>query len=248
MSSNKIWIPSALTFAGVGCGFVSLINLVEGRYVAGMLWMLFAVFFDGIDGKVASLLAAKSKLGAVLDSQCDVVSFALLPGVAIYLFFQRSPHDGLLLTVAAWTAGIAYTCAGIFREVRFLANQVDRERSEGFIGLPIAPPAGLNVAVLSLANLFPHVFYRPVWQVGVFLMAALNAYLMTFSTINYLRWGGRAIALQTFISLMAGVVAYFVLGTFGAFLAVFCIFFCGVYISFHLIQALFQKISGTESR
>jgi len=243
MSNKKIWIPSALTFAGAGSGFVSLICLLEGRYVAGMLWMFLAVFFDGIDGKVASMLGARSKLGAVLDSQCDVVSFALLPGVAVYLFFQRSPQEGLLLDVAAWTAGIGYMCAGIFREVRFLATQVDRERGEGFIGLPIAPPAGLNVAMLSLANLFPHLFYKPGWQVAVFVVAALNTYLMTLSTINYLRWRGRAIALQTLTSLIAGVAAYLVLGTLVAFLSVFCFFFCAIYISVHPIRALFQTIA-----
>ena len=42
---------------------------------------------------------------------------------------------GLLTTIAAWTAGIGYTCAGIFREVRFMVTQVDRTRDEGFIGL-----------------------------------------------------------------------------------------------------------------
>jgi CDP-diacylglycerol--serine O-phosphatidyltransferase len=248
MSKKKIWIPSALTFAGAGSGFVSLICLLEGRYVAGMLWMFLAVFFDGIDGKVASLLGARSELGAVLDSQCDVVSFALLPGVALFLFFQRSPQDGLLLEIAAWTAGIGYMCAGIFREVRFLATQMDRERSEGFIGLPIAPPAGLNVAMLSLANLFPHLFYRPGWHVAVFVVAALNAYLMTLGTINYHRWGGHAIVLQTLTALIAGVAAYVLLGTGGAFLAAFCFSFCAIYISFHPIQSLIQRIAVARPR
>jgi phosphatidylserine synthase len=218
--------------------------LVQGRYVAGMLWMCLAVFFDGIDGKVASTLDARSELGAVLDSKADVVSFAVLPGVAAYLYFHRSPDPGWLTTVAAWMAGIGYTCAGILREVRFMVTQTDRTRGQGFIGLPIAPPAGLIVAMLSLANLFPHTLYQPAWQVVFFVVVALNAYLMTGSRINYLRWGGRAIAAQTLAAVAVGVAAYVALGTLGAFLATYFIAFCSIYIAFHPALALVGKVAG----
>jgi len=247
MARKKIWIPAALTLAGVGCGFAALILLVQGRYVAGMLWMFLAVFFDGIDGKVASMLNAKSELGAVLDSKADVVSFAVLPGVAAYLFFHRSPDHGMLVEIAAWTTGIGYTCAGIFREVRFMVSQTDRTRSEGFIGLPIAPPAGLIVAMLALANLFPNTLYRPAGQAAVFLVVVLNAYLMTGSTINYLRWGGRAMAAQTLVAVAAGVAGYFLLGGIATFLAVYFIAFCAVYISFHPVHSLLGRF-GAASR
>jgi CDP-diacylglycerol--serine O-phosphatidyltransferase len=247
MTKKRIWIPAALTLAGAGCGFAAMIFLLQGRYVAGVLWMFLAVFFDGIDGKIASMLDAKSDLGAVLDSKADVVSFAVLPGVAAYLFFHRSPDNGLLLEIAAWTAGIGYTCAGIFREVRFMVGQTDRTRSEGFIGLPIAPPAGLIVAMLALANLFPRTLYQPAWQVAVFLIVALNAYLMTGSTINYLRWGGRAIAAQTFVAVTAGIAGYVALGTAGGFLAVYFIAFCAIYIAFHPVLALFRKVGDARS-
>jgi len=244
MAKKKLWIPVALTLAGAGCGFASLIFLMQGRYVAGMLWMALAVFFDGIDGKIASVLDAKTELGAVLDSKADVVSFAVLPGVAAYLFFHRAPDGGLFATVAAWTAGIGYTCAGIFREVRFMVSQTNRTRGEGFIGLPIAPPAGLIVAMLSLANLYPHTLYQPMWQVVFFVVVASTAYLMIGSTINYLRWNGRAIALQTLVALPTGVAGYLALGTAGAFLAVYFMTFCSIYIAFHPVLALFRKLAG----
>jgi CDP-diacylglycerol--serine O-phosphatidyltransferase len=247
MATKKIWIPAALTLAGVGCGFAALILLLQGRYVAGMLWMFLAVFFDGIDGKVASMLNAKSEFGAVLDSKADVVSFAVVPGVAAYLFFHRSPDHGMLVEIAAWTTGIGYTCAGIFREVRFMVSQTDRTRSEGFIGLPIVPPAGLIVAMLALANLFPNTLYRPAGQVAVFLVVVLNAYLMTGSTINYLRWGGRAIALQNLVALAAGIAGYFALGSIGGFFAVYFITFCAIYISFHPALTLLRSAGRARS-
>jgi len=246
MAKKRLWIPASLTLAGVGCGFASLIFLVQGRYVAGMLWMALAVIFDGIDGKVASMLDARSELGAVLDSKADVVSFAVLPGVAAYLFFHRSPDAGLLTNVAAWTTGVGYTCAGIFREVRFMVTQVDRTRGEGFIGLPIAPPAGLIVAMMALTNLFPHTLYRPTWQVIYFMIVVLCAYLMTGSTINYLRWGGRAIAVQALAAVAVGVAAHVALGTPGTFLAVYFIAFCSIYIVFHPTLVLFRRTAGVR--
>lgn len=244
MSAFKAWFPNILTLANAACGFVSLISLIEGRFVQGALWMFFATVFDGIDGKVASILGSKSQLGSHLDSLSDVISFGLVPGVSVYLFFQLYPQPSLLTQIAAWVGGIGYTCASILRETRFLVSQADRERGQGFIGLPIAPPAGLNVALLLLANLFPGTLYNPLGLTFVFFIVALNASLMTLSNINYLRWSGRAMALQAAISVVLGIGAYLALGTLGAFLTFFFIGFCSVYILTHLVLAALHSFSS----
>ena len=56
---------------------------------------------------------------------------------------------------------------------------------------------------------------------------------MTGSTIRYLRWGGRAIGVQTSLALGAGIAGYFALGGIGAFLAFYFIAFCAIYITYH---------------
>ncbi len=242
-SSLKSTIPHLLTFSNIACGFASLISLVEGRFVQGMWFMFLATIFDGIDGKVATLLNVKSEMGSVLDSLSDAVSFAVLPGVSLYLFYTFAPQSGPIIQLAAWVAGIGYTCAGVFREVRFMSSQTARTRAQGFIGLPIAPPAGLSVGMLSLANLHPETLYNPVGLVAMFGIAALNAYLMTISTINYLRWSGRAIAGQTAFSFVIGGAAYFYWGTSGALIAGFFIGFCSIYIVLPLGLAALSRLN-----
>lgn len=236
-------IPNMLTLGSVGCGFATLINLMEGQYTQAMLWMFLAVAFDGVDGKIAKLLDVKNETGPILDSLADVVSFALLPGFSLYLLYQNVPEASLLTTMAAWVVGIGYTCAGLLRATRFASSQTGRTRGQGFIGLPSPPPAGLTVALISLANLFPDIFYNQLSLIIIFFIVCLNVYLMTISSINYLRWGKQGIAIQSSIALMLGLFTYINLGTLGAFLAGFFIAFCGTYIYSHLVLEPYKAIS-----
>ena len=100
--------------------------------------------------------------------------------------------------------------------------------------------------MMALANLFPHTLYRPTWQVIYFMIVVLCAYLMTGSTINYLRWGGRAIAVQALAAVAVGVAAHLALGTPGTFLAVYFIAFCSIYIVFHPTLVLFRRTAGVR--
>ena len=230
-------LPNILTLLNVACGFAALISLVDERYVAAILWMFIATVFDGIDGKIAALLNSKSEIGKTLDSLSDVISFALLPGVAVYFLYARLPDPSWLTLAIAWVVGIGYTCAGILREIRFLSGQSQRTRREGFIGLPIAPPAGFNVTIVSLVYLLPDVFMTPLVLVLVLGQIVLDAYLMTISNINYLRWGGKLIAVQAFTALFFGILGYLLLGTLSTALALFFMAFCLVYIWSHVIRA-----------
>ncbi|MBC8332155.1 MAG: CDP-alcohol phosphatidyltransferase family protein [Anaerolineae bacterium] len=244
MKSIKNQIPNLLTFTNVACGFVAMIKLVEAQYIHGMLWMFLAVIFDAIDGLVASMLNAQSDVGGTIDMLADVVSFAVLPGIGLYLFFALAPGEDLITSIAAWVAGIGYTSAGLLRETRFITSQLDRERSQGFIGLGIAPPAGFNVAVMSLVNFYPEKLYTPFVLVLVFFVAAFHAYLMTRSQIIFYRWGRRGISIQFATSILAGVLAYDFLKSFGAALAIFFIFVCAIYIYAHVVYDFFRRTAN----
>jgi phosphatidylserine synthase len=236
--SVKKHVPNFITFLNLACGFSSLIMLIEGKYVAAMWWMFLAVIFDAVDGKIASILNVKSDLGGAMDMLADV---GLLPGVSLYLFFSSASNGSWVLTLAAWVAGIGYTFAGLLRETRFITSQKDRKRSEGFVGLAIAPPAGFNVAVTSLAALYPKTLYTPLVFLLVFLFAGFHAYLMVFSNIIYYRWGIKGISAQFISSLLIGVLAYIYFQSFGTGSAVFFIGICAIYIYSHLFMLLFKN-------
>ncbi|MBR5071995.1 MAG: CDP-alcohol phosphatidyltransferase family protein, partial [Bacteroidales bacterium] len=48
--------------------------------------LLVACVCDGIDGRVARLMKASSKLGAELDSLADFVNFGVAPAMFMYFF------------------------------------------------------------------------------------------------------------------------------------------------------------------
>ena len=234
-------IPNIITLGSVGCGFASLMNLIEQNYNAGMLFFFLAIIFDAADGKVASLLDARSEIGSTLDSLSDVVSFAFIPGVSLYLFYWNAPQSNWMTHLVAWGLGIGYAWAGILREVRFVSTQMNRSRAEGFVGLPIAPPAGLAVSSLALANLYPETLYNTPGLILVLAIFAAIVYLMTVSKLIFLRWGGKAIGVQTAVSLVIGAIGYAILGSFGAFLAIYFMSFCLFYILGSTIYDLLQQ-------
>ena len=234
----KKHIPNLISFANVASGFVSMIFLIEREFIPAMWWMFLAIIFDSVDGLVAAKLNVKNEMGKTVDMLADVVSFAVLPGIALYLFFAWSPVDGILVRIAAWTAGIGYTLAGLMREVRFGTHQADRKRSEGFVGLAIAPPAGFTVASIALINLSP-ALYSNFTLFLVYFFAAFHAYLMVRSNVIFYRWGKRGISWQFGVSLVLGVSAFFALGSYGMSLAIFFVFVCAIYIYFHVISAFF---------
>ncbi len=247
MTTFKNHLANIISLANVACGFFALISLMEGRLVAGMLGMALATFFDFIDGSVAAKLGAKNDLGGTIDMLADVISMGLLGGVGLYLFFTLAPWDNFFVTAAAWIGGIGYTITGLLREIRFFTNQCDRERSQGFLGLPIGPPSGFNVAIMGFVNLFPGTLYTPFILVLVLIMAGYHAYLMIFSEQCFYRWRKRGLLWQFGLSLIAGIVAYSVWSSFGLAAATFFIGLCLIYIYAHLFSALLRPFSSGQN-
>lgn len=138
-------LPNLFTVSSIFCGFYAL-SLCEqvgrpDRFYQAALAILFAVFFDTFDGRVARLTKTQSEFGMHLDSLADVVSFGAAPALLLYRW--------ALAPLGFWGLFISFVFAacGALRLARFnvLANHHADPRF--FVGLPIPLAAG---AVLSL--------------------------------------------------------------------------------------------------
>lgn len=78
-------LPNLITSLAACAGISSIAMASEGRFEHALYALLVACVCDGIDGRVARLLNASSKLGAELDSLADFVNFGVAP--ALYMFF-----------------------------------------------------------------------------------------------------------------------------------------------------------------
>lgn len=124
------------------CGFLSLIQVLEGRFEYAGWLILLASFFDVLDGMMARLTNGTSLFGMELDSLCDVVSFGVAPSFLIYAFgLHEYGTPGII--VASLPA-----VAGAIRLARFNVNY-EGEKKDSFAGLPI-PVSAVAIAAIIL--------------------------------------------------------------------------------------------------
>jgi CDP-diacylglycerol--serine O-phosphatidyltransferase len=146
-----IEFPNVLTLMNLVSGIVSIVFAVSREYRIACIFMLVAVFFDFVDGRLARVMKKVTVFGKELDSLCDLVSFGVAP---VVLAFQttRSIGQGWIFAVIIY---IIFLAAGALRLARFNLKELDY-----FEGLPIT----VNGAVvpvfyfLGLTDWYPFIF------------------------------------------------------------------------------------------
>lgn len=84
LSANK------LTLIGFVLGFIGCFLVALQMYLPGLLFLLLALFFDGLDGAVARM-TQPTELGAYLDMMSGVTLFALFP----FFFMMSGPEHAM---------------------------------------------------------------------------------------------------------------------------------------------------------
>lgn len=142
-------IPNLLTMIAVCAGMSAIRFGFQGEYEWAVRLILLAALLDGLDGRLARLLRARSMLGAELDSLADFLNFGVAPGLILYAW-SLNEIGGL-----GWIAALCFALCCLLRLARF---NVETKTSEGkapsehFIGVP-SPAGGVLVLmplVLSL--------------------------------------------------------------------------------------------------
>ena len=157
-------VPNLVTSMAACAGITSISLSSEGRFMPALCALLVAVVCDGMDGRIARLLNASSKLGAELDSLADFVNFGVAPAMFMYFWMTGGPAheylDGtkvslpLIRTVLG--CALFYAMCDGFRLARFntmLEQETAPYWTHFFTGVPA--PGGcwmvLSPAILSLA-------------------------------------------------------------------------------------------------
>ena len=152
-------VPNLITSLAACAGITSISLSSEERWIPALWALLVACICDGIDGRVARLLKASSKLGAELDSLADFVNFGVAPAMFMYYWLTGGPtHMGISQHLVRLTLGAAlfYAMCDCFRLARFntmLEQPTLPYWKNFFLGVPA--PGGawmvLSPAVLVLA-------------------------------------------------------------------------------------------------
>ena len=122
------------TLANLFSGSIGVIHLINGDYKTTAICIIISLILDFLDGFVARALKSHSNLGAQLDSLADMVSFGLLPGVAMYKMLEPFGTElfGMMLPFEIKYLGLFIT---VFSCLRLAIFNIDDEQKYYFKGL-----------------------------------------------------------------------------------------------------------------
>ncbi len=148
MKVRLFTIPNILTLSNLFCGSMALIEILLNQdFTAAFILIILSAFFDFCDGLAARTLSQYSPIGVELDSLADMVSFGLVPAVAMFSLFNLSPKSLESELWIEWGAYITIIIA-CFSALRLAKFNIDQDQKSSFIGLPTPANA---IFCLSLA-------------------------------------------------------------------------------------------------
>jgi CDP-diacylglycerol--serine O-phosphatidyltransferase len=141
-------LPSIFTCANMVCGFLSIIESINGNFTSSAWLIMLSITFDMIDGRIARLTKTTSEFGVQLDSLSDLVSFGVAPSVMMYqLVFNSSGKIGIAISA------LFVLCSGL-RLAKFNVVATKGIVYNSFVGLPVPAAAGLLISFVLSYELF----------------------------------------------------------------------------------------------
>lgn len=174
-------LPNAITILALCSGLSAVQFALAGDYVLTIGAIAVAAVLDSLDGRIARLLDATSRIGAELDSLSDSISFGVAPALVLYVWQADGSRFG-------WIAALVFAGCMVLRLARFNTLLDDSEAppyaSEFFVGVP-APAGGLlGLLPLAITVKFGDGWWSAqpvVWLWTVAIAALLISRVPTFS-------------------------------------------------------------------
>lgn len=166
-------LPNAVTVVALCSGLSAVYFALSGRFDLCIAAVGVAALCDALDGRLARLLDASTRIGAELDSLSDLVSFGVAPALVLFIWALEGTRLG-------WVVALVFAVCMALRLARFntlldVEDEVPYAK-EFFVGVP-APAAALVAGLPLYATLH----FGPGWWSGalpVGIWAVLVAGLM----------------------------------------------------------------------
>jgi CDP-diacylglycerol--serine O-phosphatidyltransferase len=180
-------LPNAITVLALCAGLSAVQFALSGDPTGAVVAIAVAAVLDGLDGRLARLLDATSRMGAELDSLSDAVSFGVAPALVLYVW-------GLHGDRAGWVVALVFAVCMVLRLARFNTLLDDTEQppyaKEFFVGVP-APSAGLLALlplVLTAQFGYPGWWAQQpvvmVWMVAIAALAVSRVPTLSLKTVK----------------------------------------------------------------
>ncbi len=165
-------LPTLFTCGNIFLGFIALVQAFEGamqsssggngangHFSLAAKALGFAIFFDGLDGRIARMTNTTSDFGRELDSLADFMTFGIAPAMLAFVWGARYVvvQDSSIashLTRAGYLVAFFYLLCGAVRLARFNVQKNPVPKNPGrpdrkyFVGMPSPAAAGLVAAIV----------------------------------------------------------------------------------------------------
>ena len=210
-------LPNMITLSSIFCGFDSIrisatVDPSTGDddfYLASLL-LVYALFFDMLDGRVARATKTQSAFGLQIDSLADVISFGIAPSLLVYRWslYQR-PIAGLVVA-------FLFTAAGAVRLARFNVLSMGEsgkptKPGKYIVGLPIPGAAGILVSLVIANHAIKGDLSGPTYVIPMIVLTAFLSFCMV-STIRFrsfkdLKLNARTVGLVLFAVASSAIIS-----------------------------------------
>lgn len=208
-ASRIYFLPNLMTAGNLFCGFVAVIRCIQAKFTAtkegmgsefvetiaktpeqlyeqAVLFILAAVLFDMLDGRMARMTGKESLFGKEFDSLADIVSFGMAPALLVFFLLLNPTAEFPLVRTLGGLVGFFYLLCAAVRLARFnvittpLLRPPAKFPKNDFLGLPVPAAAGMVSSIVMVINRFE----LPVLTLFLPLLLILIALLMV-SNIPY---------------------------------------------------------------
>ncbi|MCC5838959.1 MAG: CDP-diacylglycerol--serine O-phosphatidyltransferase [Opitutales bacterium] len=253
-----------MTAGNLFCGFVAVIRCIQAKFAStaegadtlvdtiartpeqlyeqAVWFILAAVVFDILDGRMARLTKKESLFGKEFDSLADIVSFGMAPALLVFFLLLSPTADFPLVRTLGGLVGFFYLLCAAMRLARYnvitspLLKPSENFPKHDFVGLPVPAAAGMIsslVLVINRAETPTLTFILPVFLV---LIA-----LLMMSRVRYPSLKSIGVRTKMDLGTFAAVILVLV-GTYVFHYFAIAVLFAG-YILYGLIRHWFPKRS-----
>tara|TARA_B100000282_G_scaffold68778_1_gene46453 strand:- start:4271 stop:4957 length:687 start_codon:yes stop_codon:yes gene_type:complete len=182
MNSKILNIANFFTILNLLCGLIAIVFFSNGLVNFGCLFIIFASFFDFLDGYFARKLNISSDFGKQADSLSDMISFGVAPAILLFDITKgilKNNHDytNEIHIVLTSSFVFIYSVAALIRLSLF------NNQSTHFNGIP-SPVAALTVILLPFVEFEINLIIISCYVFILSFLMIMNLQIISIKKIN----------------------------------------------------------------
>lgn len=182
MNSKILNIANFFTILNLLCGLIAIVFFSNGLVNFGCLFIIFASFFDFLDGYFARKLNISSDFGKQADSLSDMISFGVAPAILLFDITK-----GILKSNLDYTNEIQIFLASSFVFIYSVAALIRlslfNNQSTHFNGIP-SPVAALTVILLPFVEFEINLIIISCYVFILSFLMIMNLQIISIKKIN----------------------------------------------------------------